>query len=279
MEIKVNGKSGNSVNDYVRCVRNKYWQALFENPVFTKGMTSNLRTNYSQRVHELIEYDFSEYNIRTVQVDIMKHMVKGIEDCIMDLFEEFTQKHAWYPECQNNIHYYTGWATNKAWIINKKVIIPLDAFRSCSWKSGEFRPTYYDTIEKLSDIEKALDYLDGGRTMQHPLGSWLQDAERNGQTKNISLKYFTVTFYKKGTCHIIFKDEELLKKFNIFAARQNNWLPQDYGKKHYRNMTPEERKVIDSFEGSEENYEATLSKADYYLYNPETDVLKLEACD
>lgn len=279
LEIKVNGKSGSSINGYVRCVRNKYWQALFENPVFTKGMTSNLRTNYSQRIHELIEYDFSEYNIRTVQVDIMKHMVKGIEDCIMDLFEEFTQKHAWYPECQNNIHYYTGWATNKAWIINKKVIIPLDAFRSCSWKSGEFRPTYYDTIEKLSDIEKALDYLDGGRTMQHPLGSWLQDAERNGQTKNISLKYFTVTFYKKGTCHIVFKDDELLKKFNIFAARQNNWLPQDYGRKHYRNMTLEERKVIDSFEGSEENYEATLSKADYYLYNPETDVLKLEVCD
>lgn len=279
LEIKVNGKSGSSINDYVRCVRNKYWQALFENPVFTKGMTSNLRTNYSQRIHELIEYDFSEYNIRTVQVDIMKHMVKGIEDCIMDLFEEFTQKHAWYPECQNNIHYYTGWATNKAWIINKKVIIPLDAYRSYSWKSGEFRPTYYDTIEKLSDIEKALDYLDGGKTMQHPLGSWLQDAEKNGQTKNISLKYFTITFYKKGTCHIVFKDDELLKKFNIFAARQNNWLPQDYGKKHYRNMTPEERNVIDSFEGGEENYEATLSKADYYLYNPETDVLKLEVCD
>lgn len=93
------------------------------------------------------------------------------------------------------------------------------------------------------------------------------------------LKYFTISFYKKGTCHIVFKDDELLKKFNIFAARQNNWLPQDYGRKHYKNMTPEERKVIDSFEGSEENYETTLSKADYYLYNPETDVLKLEACN
>ena len=276
LELRVNGHSGGTINDYVRCVRNKYWRALFEDPIFTKGMTSNLRTNYSQKIHELVDYDFSEYNIKTIQVDIIKHRVKGIEDCIMDLFQEFTQEHAWYPECKNNIHYYSGWATNKAWIINKKVIIPLDAFRTCSWRSGKFSPTYYNTIQKLSDIEKALDYLDGGRTMQHPLATWLQAAEDEGQTKNISLKFFNVTFYKKGTCHITFKDDELLKKLNIFAARQNNWLPQDYGRKHYRQMTPEEQNVIDSFEGGEINYENTLAQADYYLYHPAHDMLKIE---
>lgn len=276
LELKIGNHGDGTINNYVRKVRNKYWTALFENPVFTKDMTSNLRRSYSSRIHELTEYDFSEFNIRTIQADVMKHVVKGIEDCIMELFSELTQEHAWYPECKNNIHYFTGWATNKAWIINKKVIIPLDAFRSYGWKDKSFKPTYYDTIEKLNDIEKALNYLDGGRTPHHSLGSWLQSAENNGQTKNISLKYFYVSFYKKGTCHIEFKDEELLKKFNIFAARQNNWLPQEYGRKHYQQMTPEEKETIDSFEGGESSYESTMLNADYFIYNPNQEIPSLE---
>ncbi len=35
----------------------------------------------------------------------------------------------------------------------------------------------------------------------------LRNAESAQQSKNIECKYFTVTFYKKGTCHIVFHDE------------------------------------------------------------------------
>ena len=80
----------------------------------------------------------------------------------------------------------------------------------------------------------------------------------------------------KGTCHIEFKDEELLKKFNIFAARQNNWLPQEYGRKHYQQMTPEEKETIDSFEGGESSYESTMLNADYFIYNPNQEIPSLE---
>lgn len=41
-------------------------------------------------------------------------------------------------------------------------------------------------------------------------------------------------------------------------------------------MTPEEQNVIDSFEGGEINYENTLAQADYYLYHPAHDMLKIE---
>ena len=57
-------------------------------------------------------------------------------------------------------------------------------------------------------MEKCFNYLDGGRTDALDLQIALKQAEANTQTKNIDLKYFTVTFYKKGTCHIVFKDEE-----------------------------------------------------------------------
>ena len=96
--------------------------------------------------------------------------------------------------------------------------------------------------------------------------SILKTAKKNGQTKNIELKYFTVTFYKKGTCHIVFKDEELLKKFNLYGAQKKGWLPPSYGKKTYEEMEPEEKAVIEEFEGKAE-YEKTLQNKDFYLVN------------
>lgn len=34
---------------------------------------------------------------------------------------------------------------------------------------------------------------------------------------------------------------ELIERFNIYAAQQKKWLPPDYGKKAYSNMTAEEK--------------------------------------
>lgn len=66
-------------------------------------------------------------------------------------------------------------------------------------------------------------------------------------TKNIPCKFFDVTFYKKGTVHIVFKCPELIDRFNIYAAQQRGWLPPCYGKKKYKDMDEEEKAVIDSF--------------------------------
>ena len=73
-----------------------------------------------------------------------------------------------------------------------------------------------------------------------------------------------MTFYKKGTCHIEFTDLELLKKLNIFGSQRKGWLPPAYGKKSYRDMTTEEKTVIDEFEGRA-SYEDTYANTDKYL--------------
>ena len=114
---------------------------------------------------------------------------------------------------------------------------------------------------------KCFNYLDNGRTDDGAgMENILNNAVKNGQTRNIELKYFTVTFYKKGTCHIVFKDEELLKKFNLYGAQKKGWLPPSYGKKTYEEMKPEEKAVVEEFEGKEE-YEKTLHNKDFYLVN------------
>ena len=103
----------------------------------------------------------------------------------------------------------------------------------------------------------------------------MQWAKVTNTTKKITCKYFNVTFYKKGTMHIEFTNEELLKKLNIFGSQQKKWLPPAYGKKTYAEMDEMERAVVDEFEG-EVSYKKTLENADYYLYNPEHSVKMLE---
>ena len=253
-----------SINEYIREVRGKYWKALFGNKKFIGQLTGNLQRDFYNKVEELKDYDFSLYNIYQLKIDMQKKVVKGIEDTIIELFDELSHKHYYYNETSNNIHYYNGWKTNKAWYINKKVIIPLKAYDT--YYVDRFQPTHYDVLRKLQDIEKCFNYLDGGLTEAVDLEESLKFAEEYGETKNIQLKYFTVTFYKKGTCHIVFNNDELLKKFNIFGSQHKGWLPPSYGKKAYEDMTTEEKAVVNEFEGEKE-YKKVMSNSRYYLFD------------
>lgn len=255
-------------NSYIKDVRSKYWKALFESDKFMGLFTSNLRNEYLNKVKELCDYDFSVYNIYTIRVQLNKHMLKSMEDTILKLFEEFSHKHSWYNETSGNIHYYNGWKTNKAYKINKKIIIPLNGFRDLQYSWGKFEPTNYNVINKLTDVEKVFNYLDSGRTEEMNLQECLKFAEGYGETKKIETKYFLLTFYKKGTCHIEFKDLDLLQKFNLFGFQRFGWLPPSYGKAQYKDMTAEEKHVIDEFEGKE-SYNKVMSNKDYFIVETE----------
>lgn len=253
-----------SENAYVRAVRLKYWGELFKNPEFTKNLTSNLLNKLRKDVDKMVDYDFSEYNIYALMVETQKNLVTGIEQTIIGLFDDWTRKYHWDENSQNR-HYFDGWRTNDAFKVNKKVIIP---FR-CVWDgwSGRYEPNDYTVRDKLNDIEKVFDFLGGTSGSRIDLASALRTAQETGQSRKIPLTYFNVTFYKKGTCHIEFTDEDVLKKFNLFAARGKNWLPPCYGKKRYKDMTKEEKAVIDSYEG-EKSYQEVLDRAEYFLDGP-----------
>ena len=255
-------------NRFVEQVRIKYWRALFHNPKFAGKLTSNLLRDYMNRIKELAHYDFSYYNILTIREEMSKNVVKGVEEAIIALFEELSHKYHWFNETSNNIHYFNGWKTNKSWIINKKVIIPLSGYRDLCYSWGGYKPTHRDVLAKLTDIEKGFNYLDGGLTDSIDLEATLRKAEEDEQTKKVQLKYFTVTFYKKGTCDIEFTNEELLKKFNIFGAQRKGWLPPSYGKKTYKEMEPEEQAVVDDFEGEQE-YNKVMCNTGYFICKTE----------
>lgn len=75
----------------------------------------------------------------------------------------------------------------------------------------------------------------------------LSIAERRGQTKEVQLLNIAVNFYKKGTTHIFFTNLDALRRFNIYCCRKKNGLPPDYGITPYEDLSPEAKRVIDSF--------------------------------
>ena len=73
-------------------------------------------------------------------------------------------------------------------------------------------------------------------------GEWKQIGDYEFENNLIHFKQF-----KKGTCHVWFKDLELLDKLNFLVGQQKNWLPtedeiknnkeaQDFIKKEFPNL-------------------------------------------
>jgi len=261
------------VNKYLQKVRLKYWTALFENEKFMGKLTSNLRDMYRKTVDKMADYDFTMYNIKTILVEMNAGLIDGVKETILALFDKLTVEHSWYPETKANIHYFNGWRTNLAHKVGKKAIIPTHGmFSSYSWSKHTFdTSTAYNVI---SDIEKVFNYLDGGLTQDVDLLERLKTADAEGRTRNIECKYFYIDLFKKGTTHIKFKNLDLVEKLNIYAARNKNWLPPNYGRKAYAEMTSEEKNVIDSFQGAAE-YARVMAMSGYFLSEPTKSVAML----
>ena len=189
----------------------------------------------------------------------------------MKVWDNFTSRFNW-NEYSKNIHYYNGWKTNNAFKCNKRIILPLNAFNG--W-SKNFEIFQIDGV--LSDIEKAMNYLDCGRTEDSDMTNKLSVAQERGINTNIDTKYFTVTLYKKGTAHLTFKDLDLLKKFNLYCGKKLNWLPDNYGEKSYEDLTTEEKEVADSFEGKESYHDTFKNKQFYLPQNVASSMLMLNA--
>lgn len=254
-----------SINAYLCGVRDKYWSALIRDPQFKSTYTSNILDELRHKLTDLRQYDFNLFNIRELERELAAKITQGIEQSILVLFETFSRKYAYGDDFnEGNIHYYNGWKTNKAHKVNSKIIIPLHGISAWS------KCVDYDAQRKLADMVKVFNYLSDSKVDVPQLIDWTCSyADQVGRFTGLDLRYFDVSLYKKGTCHIRFTDQYLLDKFNIFGSQRKGWLPPSYGKKSYVEMDEEEKAVIDSFQG-QEKYEEVYRNAARYIVDPST---------
>lgn len=206
------GHRRDTETNFLMSLRHRYWETLFTVPEFTDKLTSDVQKDLHSRVHEFAHYDFSFHNIYSLYLEVSKALLSNIKKAIFDLFEDFTHRHH-YAEYSKNVHYYDGWKTNKAFKVNKKVIIPFyisDFY--WDWGQGDQFRLPWEMTAKLCDIEKVFDYLAGTSAASHTgLAHALDTAGNEGQRRGIEARYFKISIFKKGTCHIEFKDPELVK--------------------------------------------------------------------
>ena len=256
-----------TINNYIEAVRYKYWKIIFDSKMFQEIFTTNLRCEYKSRLYDFKKYDITSYNIISLRCEIFYKLKQDIENDILEIFDEFSRKYN-YSDFSKNIHYYNGWKTNEAYKINNKIILPYSAWDYLN----RYKPNILKG--KFLDIEKIFSILNGNVLGVYETEKILKWAGNMNITKNIQFKFFKVTFYKKGTCHITFTDKKFLDKLNIYGSQKKGWLPPVFGKKSYNNMTKEEQNVIDNFCGKDKYYEIITHKKEYLLN--ENSILKIK---
>jgi len=241
----LNQEVSKNINEFLKNIRIEYWKSVLDLEEVRKRMTENKKKEFYNQIKKQSAMDFTESNIRAFIIKLIGNYETILTEAVAEIFDRMTQKYAWHEECQKNIHYYNGWKTNKAFYVNKKVIIPF--YSGFTGWGGKWEVSY--TIkDKLNDIDIVMNYFSAG-TEYTTIVQALEGAFKDGISRNIESTYFTISVFKKGTIHLTFNDDSILRRFNIIACKHNKWLPQDYGAKKYEAMDSEEKSVVESFEG------------------------------
>ncbi len=215
------------------------WATIFEKTKVRNVITSKAKEDFFKFLEQQAGIDFSVKNIDAVFETLLVNRREIMDRCILEVFDKMCAFHA-----DNKIHW-EGWKTNDAYKVNKKVIIPyLIYFRiwSPSNRSGNFEVSY-QRKDAMDDIDrvmclltgKKMEYVDENGNTVHIATIYdtlsnhcrkLRDIYPNDEYQNeVLTEFFHIKFWKKGTCHITFRDPKLWETFNIRAAQGKNWLP------------------------------------------------------
>lgn len=248
-------------NQYLRQLRRQYWEKLFSYKEISDLLTQTAREKYQGELERFRDFDFTLSNIKALQLELSNKMNDNIEEAIMKQFDKLTFVHS--MDKSSNVHYYNGWKTNDAFKVNKKCIVSAYGVYDNRWCQSW---SIWHSRDYLSELEKVLTYVNGGVSDDSIPDAWdvIRDNEKTYNGEKIHFRFFDVEYKKKNTMHIWFTNEEVLKKFNIYAGKNKGWLPNDYGTKTYKDLNESEKNLADSFEG-EKSYNETYTNANYYL--------------
>lgn len=103
-----------------------------------------------------------------------------------------------------------------------------------------------------------MNYFDGMRDYVS-IADALKKGFNDQKNSNLRSTYFKITAHKKGTIHLTFLNDDVLRRFNVAACKGKKWLPPDYGQKKYNELNESEKNVVNSFDGQKQ-YDANAGK-------------------
>lgn len=212
-------------NMLVSDTRSRAWGFVFEKTKLRDYMTKGLLDGFDAFQKEQSDFEFSVENISSLLSMMVENRGEIIDKALEDVFDMFCR----YGD-KNKVHI-EGWKTNSAYKVNRTVILP---FANYGYSGLELRYGYgWDGRQLLGDVDKVLCYLSGKKFDEiSTIVEALQDQFKRiykceSKDYKAESEFFSMTFYKKGTIHMTFKDETLWRQFNMRAAEIKGWsLPE-----------------------------------------------------
>ena len=240
-------------NHFVTALQAKAWDLIFQRTAMNDLMSEGVRKDFDVMRKQQGGMPFTEANIRNLLQMLFLNRDVILQRCVEEAFDLMTSYH------DGNKSHYEGWKTNDAYKVNRKVIIP-DWALSYDRQYGSWSSGYWQGRWKWDDIDRACAMLEGKRlsspsampsraanpsvedskakpvyTIRAALDDRFRElnANRRGEKyvhyrDNVcESEYFHIKFWKKGTVHLVFKDEWMWQRFNQQAALGKKWLPSD----------------------------------------------------
>lgn len=221
------GSGKQQYNRFSSALQAVAWNLVFGRTKVHDLMSQSVRRNFEkmQKGHGAVA--FTEANIHGLFEMLFLNRHEILKQSLVDAFEQMTRYHA-----HNRID--EGWATNDAYKVNRKVIMPY-AVEQGYHANMRLKDSYERTV---NDVDRALAMLNGKKLSQvltaaQALSAHFKDYKVNAgalEDNTVESEHFKLRFFKKGTVHLWFRDEKLWERFNIAAAQGKNWLPHDYGR-------------------------------------------------
>jgi hypothetical protein len=244
-EADARGNARDSYNVFAELLTEAAWAKIMDHPGFQSILTERARNMMAEFRARQRRVDFNAENVRAFFEALMGKTEEIMLGAVLDAFDTMTEHH------EENRIYFEGWKSNKAWRVNKKVVLPHFINFDQKW-NGPFRVDYHYQ-NKLMDIDRAMCVvnkcrLDDIRTVVATLDNYFHriNDRTPGETDST---FFRCRWFKKQTLHLTFKDERLLDEFNRMACLGRNWLPPSTAEQ--RRKTPDWNATVDN-EGQQE---------------------------
>ena len=203
-------------NEFVDQLNAAAWDQIFDRTAIQKFVTAGVRDDFDKFRSDSKLAAFTEENILLLLRTLGSNVSNIMEEALLRCFDALTK----YDK-KNRVHW-EGWKSNDFYKVNKRVIIPY-LISEHGYVSYGFR------TDVINDLDRVLCNITGKRMEDvQTILTGLHEAARehigpcSGEFES---EFFNVRYFKKGTVHLLWKDLELLERFNRAAAEGKNWLP------------------------------------------------------
>ncbi len=211
---------------FVSSLKDRAWRYVVEKTKLREIATSKLREDLEKFLEEQSNMAFTKENMISVIEMLYFNQGAYLQKSVSDVFDKMISF-----DKDNKVHW-EGWKTNDAYKVNHKVIMPYLVKHEKEY-SNPWSFSYHNSGRNfLRDIDIALCFVTGRDInevvgLESAIGNQMSMANKHSgieNTKGVS-SFFEFQFYKKGTVHLYFRDEETWMRFNLIAAAGKMWLP------------------------------------------------------